>query len=325
MSPDNKRHGLDDSGVHYMKYFFCKAPESRSWYRRQDDVQFSTAIDGRGQERAELRLRVLCSLPPRHQKYVFGELHQMCRNFLRRQRVPLSEMTPEELLSEIWQKLLGTVSVHDEERPGLSFLDPNQANVDADTPERDGRVAWLMDQIGGAEAMAHRREDILRRRFGRTAAGSGRRLVQPLNEDDFTGVVSDADAPSALEAADGLRIWRGLLAMADLQFRQHDDASMLLRLLAENPGILQDSTGGQWPITELVTRLNSRFPPPSWTSDRVDNAKKRLMNWIKRLKHNNGFDDVDLEALFARVARQLERNSLVPPTGLQNRLSPRNR
>jgi hypothetical protein len=83
--------------------------------------------------------------------------------------------------------------------------------------------------------------------------------------------------------------------------------------VSEQPGLLQDAPGGQWPIMDIVSRLNIRFPPPAWTSDRVDNAKRRLMNWIKRLKRKNGLDDVDLEALFARVAREQERGSPTAP------------
>jgi hypothetical protein len=91
---------------------------------------------------------------------------------------------------------------------------------------------------------------------------------------------------------------------------------MLLRLLAENPGLLHNSSGGQWPISGITAELNDRFPPPSWTSDRVDNAKRRLVNWIKRLKRENGLDDVDLEGLFARVARQQEGGNRASPTKL---------
>jgi hypothetical protein len=234
-------------------------------------------------------------------------------------------MTPEELLSETWQKLLGTVSVPGDETPGVSSFDPDQASVDADAPERDGRVVWLIDQIGGPEAMAHRREDILRGRYGRGRAGSGRRMVQPQSDVEFSEIVSDADEPSTLETADVLRVWRGLLATADLQFEQSDDLSKLLRLLAENPGLLLSSSSGQWPIQDMVSELNDRFPPRSWTIDRVDNAKRRLMNWIKRLKRKNGLDDVDLEALFARVAREHERDGQESATRLHGRLNPRNR
>jgi len=45
-------------------------------------------------------------------------------------------------------------------------------------------------------------------------------------------MVSDADAASALEAADGLRVWRGLLATAELSFGRAMDLSKLLRVLA---------------------------------------------------------------------------------------------
>ena len=290
--------------------------------RKENDVRSLGATDRSGQERAELRLRVLRSLPPRHQRYVFEEIRKLCNDFLRSQRVPSSELTPEELLSEIWQKLLGAVSAHADE--GSSAPYPTQVSIDADAPERDGRVVWLIDEIGGSVAMAHRREDILRRRFGRGASGNGRRLVQPLSDGEFTEIMSEADAPSALEAADGVRIWRGLLATAELEFRQNDDLSMLLRVLAENPEILQDSSGGQWPITELVYQLNNRFPPRSWTADRVDNAKRRVMKWIKRLKRENGLDDVDLEALFARVARQQERGGPASPKRPHRHINPQN-
>src|SRR5262249_34426964 len=101
-----------------------------------------------------------------------------------------------------------------------------------------------------------------------------------------------------------------------------DDLAMLLRLLSEHPALLQDAPGGQWPVMDIVNRLNTRFPPPAWTSDRVDNAKRRLMNWIKRLKRQNGLDDVDLEALFAGVAREREHSS--PPSPKWRQLNEQN-
>jgi hypothetical protein len=131
--------------------------------------------------------------------------------------------------------------------------------------------------------------------------------VQPHDDSVFTDIVSDADAAATLEAADGRLVWRGLLAMVALEFEPGDDLSMLLQLLSERPGLLQNAPGGQWPIMDIVNQLNQRFPPPTWASDRVDNAKRRLLNWIRRLKRKNGLDDVDLEALFARVAREQER------------------
>jgi hypothetical protein len=269
--------------------------------------------DRLGQVHAELRLRVLRSLPPRHQRYLFEEIHKVCRDFLRNRGVPSSEMTPEELVSETWQKLLGTLPIGSGETAALCSGDLADVSIDPDAPERDGRVVWLIEQIGGSMAMAHRREDILRRRFGRSTGGSGRPLVQPHDDAVFADIVSDADAARSVEADDQRRVWRGLLAMVELEFEPGDDLAMLLRLVSEHPGLLQDAPGGQWPIMDIVNRLNIRFPPPTWTSDRVDNAKRRLMNWVKRLKRKNGLDDVDLEALFARVAREQERGSPTAP------------
>jgi hypothetical protein len=67
----------------------------------------SAEVDGRGASHGELRLRVLGSLPRSHQQYLFEEIRKLCVDYLRNRRVPASEMTPEELLSEVWQKLLG--------------------------------------------------------------------------------------------------------------------------------------------------------------------------------------------------------------------------
>jgi hypothetical protein len=294
-------------------FLSCRVPEARSSSREGNEVQPLGGTDKLGQARAELRLRVLRSLPPRHQQYLFEEIRKVCREFLRNRGVPSAELTPEELLSEVWQKLLGPVSVGSGETIDLYSGDLTQVSVDADVPGRDGRVVWLIEEIGGAMAMAHRREDILRRRFGRSSAGSGRPLVQPHDDSVFTDVVSDADAAAMLEAADGRLVWRGLLAMVALEFEPSDDLFMLLRLLSERPTLLQDAPGSQWPIMDIVNQLNLRFPPPTWSSDRVDNAKRRLLNWIRRLKRKNGLDDVDLEALFARVAREQERGSPTTP------------
>ena len=52
-----------------------------------------------------------------------------------------------------------------------------------------------------------------------------------------------------------------------------------------------------------MTVLNADFSPPRWADDRVENARKRLLNWLQRLMRQNGLDATDLEAVFARVAR----------------------
>jgi len=85
-------------------------------------------------------------------------------------------VTPEELVSEVWQKIVATGSLPDDEWPQqiLSLTNP--------APERDGRVTWLLGEIGGVAALAHRYEDILRQRHGRMVPGQGRRTVQHRNE-----------------------------------------------------------------------------------------------------------------------------------------------
>jgi hypothetical protein len=258
----------------------------------------SSVGDGGGATRGELRLRVLWSLPQGHQRYLFAEIRKLCREYLRNRRVPAAELTPEELLSEIWRKLLGTVSLDNDEAPGA-----NPADINLEAPEDDGRVVWLLQEIGGSEAIAHRHEDILRQRFGRSLPEGGRPIVQPGNGDDFANI-SEPDECRPLDEVDAYRVWRGLLAMADSIFQQDDDVSILLRLMADDPEILDE--GGRWPIKEMVALLNKRFPPPLWSADRVENAKKRLINWIDRLMRKYGLDATDLEALFARVARQQE-------------------
>jgi len=48
------------------------------------------------------------------------------------------------------------------------------------------------------------------------------------------------------------------------------------------------------------------------------------LNWIQRLKRKNGLDEVDLKALFARVARQQEHCSPTTPNRLHHHLNPQN-
>src|SRR2546430_10028987 len=50
------------------------------------------------------------------------------------------------------------------------------------------------------------------------------------------------------------------------------------RMLAKVPGVLDESHGSRWPVGRLVTILNAEFSPPPWSDDRIENAKKRLLN-----------------------------------------------
>jgi hypothetical protein len=317
----DKRQELADPGVPTRKInFLGVVPESRSSSRSTDDMPVppsSGDSGGGGVARGELRLRVLRSLPSTHQQYLFKEIRILCRYHLRKWQIPAAEVTPEELLSEIWRKLLGTVSLDNEQAEKLTALS-GEWSINLDAPERDGRVVWLIQEIGGSNAIAHRLEDISRQRHGRFQPDRGRPIVQLSGEDDVTETGTDPEEPNALHHVDAQRIWHGLLITANLKFKAHDDVLMLLRVMDDVRDVLEEPSG-QWPIKRMVDLLNKRFPPSSWTDDRVDNAKRRLVNWIKRLMQTNGFDTTDLEDLFARVARNQEKGERVLLPGLDPR------
>jgi hypothetical protein len=253
-------------------------------------------------ESGTFALRVLWTLPQAHQVFLFHEVGGLCRHYLRSKPEDASDISSEELLSEVWAKLIGSITMPDpNDALEKSHLpDPSDWSIDPHVPENDGRVIWLIREVGGPRALAHRCEDIRRRRWGRATSGVGRPLVQPAELPD---IEADPDK-GGLEPADAVNIWRGVLITAERTFRPDDDVCKLLRMLAKTPGVLEGSHGSRWPVGKLVTILNGEFSPPPWSDDRVDNAKKRLLNWVQRLMRQNGLDATDLEAVFARVARQ---------------------
>jgi hypothetical protein len=104
-----------------------------------------------------------------------------------------------------------------------------------------------------------------------------------------------------------------LLITARDEFPPDDDVLLLLKLLADRPDILDDTSGGQWPIRRIVALLSERSPARACTEDQVDNAKRRLIGWIVRLMRRNQLDATDLEGLFAAVSRKTESNRTQPP------------
>jgi hypothetical protein len=271
-------------------------PFSRRHTHEQSAQTVSATGGGRDVTRGELRLRVLNSLPWLHQQYLFEEIRKQCSKYLRSKSVSGSEISVEELLSEVWKKLLGSVSVQEEAT--LTF---EETSIDPHAPDRDGRVIWLLREVGGFEAMSHRCEDILRLRFGRTLPEGGRPWVQPSGEIDIVDIPEQSmEAPP--EEVTRL-IWIGFFKLAAKRFPPEDDVSMLLQLFQTSPDLFDETASGQWPVNEIVTRLSALFPAPAWRIDRVDNAKRRLVNWVKRLKQSNGLDQVDLEAFFVSIAR----------------------
>jgi hypothetical protein len=274
-------------------------PESVSSNRNSVGTSAPSNLAGghRGEAtRGELRLHVLCSLPDSHKRYLFSEIQSLCGDYLCKNRIPAQEITTEELVSEVWLKLLGTVSPNDE-----AGLHPEDWSLD-ERPERDGRVVWLIQEIGGWVAIAHRHVDILRSRFGR-----GHATVQVGDDDHPIEIVHCSEHETNLRAADARRVWQGLLAAATDEFGPEEDAAKLLQVLAMTPDIFEKSCGRQWPVRRLVALLNEHFPPPDWRDRRVEDAKRRLTNWINRLMRQNALDATDLQAIFARAARLSER------------------
>jgi hypothetical protein len=249
--------------------------------------------------RAELRLRVLKSLPFLHQRFLFQEITERCSRYLRRSAVNNSEVSVEEMLSEVWKKMLSSVSVHDEN----VALELERLTIDPRSPEGDGRVIWLIEEIGGAEALAHRHEDILRQRYGRYIPERGRRIVQAEDDEEFEAI-GVYQPPAEVEDVSRLA-WSGLIKLAERKFPPNDDVSALLQLLDQTPDLFDKAGTGKWPINDIVLGLNSLFPDATWDDDRVDNAKRRLTRWTSRLMEVNGLDQSDFEALLVRVAKRI--------------------
>jgi hypothetical protein len=234
----------------------------------------------------------------------------LCRDYLRANRVAASDLSERELLSEVWQKLLGAGSWSKDEM--VVAENPPDWSINLQAPEHDGRVVWLIKEIGGFAAMAHRREDVFRERFGKSKPGIGRPLVQSENDEHLNQAIESVQDEDPFREIDARRVCRGMLAMASGEFGPEEDVTKLLQLLVMVPDIFEDSSGARWPVASIVALLNNHFPPPEWRDRRVEDARRRLTNWLNRLMKTNGLDTVEVEALFARVARQLEQSNYSP-------------
>jgi hypothetical protein len=286
---------------------------------------------GEKYRRSEMALLVLHSLPAQHEMYFYEEIRRRCMNQIAFLGVPLTERASAagELLSEVMAKLLGVGSSSgaenelqqadqiacvsdDAQLPSVPSFQTN-----ADDPEKDERVRWLIQEVGGRRALKHRFEDIRRRRWGR-AQGLGYRTVQ-ISALSNAGPETDRDEDilAQQEMRDGRlqedhedphhdqdvrRAWIGMLAAASSRFKPHEDVRKLLDLLARDPDV-QAGFGVEWPVRKIVEALNIVDPDPPWNDDRIENAKKRLRNWIGGMKRDHGLDQTDLMALFARYGR----------------------
>jgi hypothetical protein len=282
--------------------------------------------------RGEVALRVLHSLPSQHEKFFYREIRKLCMDFVSSLGLPLTDRSSAagELLSEVMAKLLGAGSSNniDEDMMQASCITPKSPSDDQwpfdssfqtnmDTPEQDDRVRWLIKAVGGRRALEHRFEDMRRQRWGRwhglgyrtsqisapTNVESGMdRDEEMLTQQDEHARELQEDHEDPHHDRDVRRAWIGMLAIASRRFKPHEDVQKLLQVLAHDPEV-QACFGVEWPVRKIVERLNFVHPDPPWNDDRVENAKKRLRNWIGGIKRDHGLDQTDLLALFARYGR----------------------
>ena len=265
--------------------------------------------------RREQRLRIFTALPKRHQEHVYAEVRKLCAAYLAAVGGPAGDR--DELVSQVFAEQLLAVGVlpspadggqvkqkvrtQEEQLPQL----PTDFVVDEHDAKRDGRVAWLIEEIGGRRALSYRYEDMRRFRFGGKWGPSGYRFVQPPVLPDVP--VQPVDCEGDQASSDLERIWKGLVILTQKPdcFPANDDVLLLVQLLVEDSNV-RESFGPSWPISMIVKIMNERHPARPWNDDRVDNAKRRLVNWVERLRRIQGLDMVDLEALFVGVARKRE-------------------
>ncbi len=287
---------------------------------------------GEKHRRGTMALRVLHSLQSQHQKFFYREIRKLCMDFVISLGLPLADRSSAagELLSEVMAKLLGAglssnidddlihasrttqKSTSDDQWPfDLSF----QINIEA--PEQDDRVRWLIKEVGGQRALKHRFEDMRRQRWGRWH-GLGYRMSQISTlTNGETGMDRDEeilthqrehaheleeDREDPHHDRDVQLAWIGMLAAASRRFKPQEDVQKLLQVLGHDPEV-QACFGVEWPVREIIKALNIIHPDTPWNDDRVENAKKRLRNWIGGIKRDHGLDQTDLMALFARYGR----------------------
>ena len=250
------------------------------------------------------RLSVLNSLPRQHQDYFFEVVRKLCAAVVASRGAPGADRESEslELFSEVMAKLLGATATGDAQHAETKGGEEIKPNLTVHkSPQQDGRVAWLVAEIGGRQALAHRLEDIRRRLYGRWREGSYK--VEQLADEHTASLAVDPIDPH--EDEDNRRAWRGLLAAAKSEFEPNEDVSILLDLLASDSEI-QAGFGSEWPVKKIVDTLNRRNPARPWNDDRVDNAKKRIKGWIGRIRRNYQVDPTDLMHIFAQYARKQE-------------------
>ena len=140
---------------------------------------------------------------------------------------------------------------------------------------------------------------------------------QPMDEDVLGSVMKDVAShpPSQMRvmfAADDAAALSGLFQLAASEHAPGDDMLVLIQLLQCHPELWDEfssdkkgrGTGLKWPVDAIVTARNKVRPNRVWTSDDVENAKRRMSRFIKRKMRDLDLTDRDdFKGLLARLGR----------------------
>jgi hypothetical protein len=127
------------------KIFFLAVPETRI-SRRSGGERSAPAP-----ESGTFALRVLWTLPQAHQNFLFHEVRGLCRHYLRSKPEDASEISPEELVSEVWEKLIGSITMPDpnDAAERSNFPDPSDWTIDSQVPGSASAVLPRLTSIYG--------------------------------------------------------------------------------------------------------------------------------------------------------------------------------
>ena len=272
-------------------------------------------------------LRLLASLPLRHQEYLFKEIRARCDDYYR-----WRDITTDDLYSEVYCWLIGVTGNAEEDVPRHDE-ETSSYEVHED-PKHDQRVQVLLNSATNWRALKSRCSDIhkLRSKWFRYAPGGSARPVLVSDEVLEKEIDDRPKIEGALRTSERAAAIHGAVILAESEFAPDDDRLLLLRALechcdlwdefsAPQPRSepLMGCDGGRsrapraliWPVKDIVEALNKEPLNGPWDNKRVDEAKRLLVNWMFRIMKRSGFDEKedpaedDLEALLVRLSRNL--------------------
>ena len=236
-----------------------------------------------------MRLRVMHSLPDRHQLYVARIVRERCTEYLKKNG---ASVTGGELLSRLWEKFLsggftpaqGDLKV-DEGRQhtpeALAVL--SRPNWNDGDPDRDIRVTWLLnelDAICSTTALHNLCIDIIREQQGSKVARTI--PIEFCGAETLETLRQPPNQARRIHEQHVELAWKGLLALRMRECSDpDDDVLLLIRVLAGNPEIEANFTT-QWPIKAIVLFMNASDHRRAWDQRSVDNVKEKLARWISK-------------------------------------------